>query len=559
MNPDLTQAPGIVPLDRSLLPRALVRLILLRYRGVARKLFRGSAKRRAFTLVGFGLMAMYILPALLASQPQSPASPEKIRLWLPIGLVAFVLLQMLVHTRRDPMTFQPAELDLVVPGPYSRRQLILYQLAYQVGPIILMGLWLALFIRAGGIYPARAVGAALIGQLIMLLASVTSSALGIIITRFRWALLVPPAAAALIVLQVVRTSPPWPGVDPARLLEWVTAIRHLPIIEAICLPFLPYSTLFTSTTLFEAIPSACLALLMNLALAALFIRLDRGEVESLVIKSQQRLEQHRKMRLGGFGLANAHVAAGRTIPRPPLMGGAGPLMWRQLTAVYRGGGPLIAGIIVVSALGAGGLFGHLAAISNLLPALPYLSLIVNIVLTMFLRCDFRADLDHIPLFKTLPIPPRTMVLGQIAAPLVLIAIIQLLLATGVLIGSSNPGIALKAIGLAALSVPFAAALLAIDNTVFLIAPLKSMKNAAPAGFDPSLVGRHFLVTMIKLVLFAAMTALAGGPAGLILWLGGPVPLAVAAGLAVTLAILYGLITCCAAAFKSFNVVDDQPA
>lgn len=546
------------PQDRSLVPAALLRLILIRYKGVIRRLFRGSAKRKVFAAVGMGIMALYILPAAFNRQRPN-VNPDTLRLWLPLALVGFVIIQLFARAKRDPMTFQPAELDLVVPGPFSRRQLVLYQLAYQVGPLLLMGFWLAIFVRFGGLYVGRALGAALVGQLTMLLASIFTALIGILRNRSRFGLLVPVAVVAALGSYIYFTAPRFPDPITGDLLyEWAVAVRHLPAVEALALPFVPYANLFTAQTWAEIPVPTLLGACLNALLIAVYVVLDRGEVEAIVLKSQKRLEAVQKLRAGGRYIANPAAAARRVIPRPPFFGGAGPLAWRQCLATYRTGGPVSLVLIPILLIGASAWIGHTAVAFNSIAALPFIALGLSIFLSMIVRCDFRADLDHIPTLKTLPIHPRTVVIGQLAAPLIVVGLLELFIGVGLSLGSLDAGIALRTVGIYLACIPLTGALVAIENTVFLIAPLRSFKAASTAGFDPSLVGRHFLVTTIKLVLFLTMAALAGGPAWLLIWLHFPIPVAFAAAFLVSLCILYALILACSAAFRSFNVVDDQP-
>ncbi|HRJ50187.1 MAG TPA: hypothetical protein PKU91_06620, partial [Phycisphaerales bacterium] len=161
--PDSRQGP-----DRSVLPRGLRRLIVLRYRGTMRRMLFGSGKQRAFGLLGLGLMSLYLIPTIASGRSRSGHIPtDQALLWLPVFVVLIVAVQAAFRGRRSGFSFLPSEIDLVIPGPFSRRQLLVYQLAYQSGPTILMAAWLAAFVRSEGTYLATVLGIALTAQCVM--------------------------------------------------------------------------------------------------------------------------------------------------------------------------------------------------------------------------------------------------------------------------------------------------------------------------------------------------------------------------------------------------------
>ena len=554
----MTPGPASPQISRALLPAGLRLLILLRYKAVFRRLFFGSTKRRIFSVVGLVLMAIYILPNILMNR-KTFFTQEGIRDWLPIFLLLMVAGQLFSRARRDPMTFQPAEIDLVVPGPYSRRQLVLYQIFYQVGPVLGMGLWMALFLRTGGNYLCNAMGAALLGFAINILSGIVSSVIGIANSRSR---LILPGLVVLLALAVaaaVRAAPEHPTTaDGAAWIEYAKALRHTPVIEALCLPTRPFVETFVGTNILAALPWALVAVIMNAAFIAIFVALDKGEVEALVTKSQEMLARREKA-FRSTGLANPVKAAGREVPMLPRLGGAGPLLWRQLTILYRGAGPIVLILALLVLFGGPFLLGTKMPPEGLLPVVSTIGAFGCFGLSMVLRCDFRSDLDHIAWFKTLPLPPMTIVLGQIAAPMCVTAAIQLLIGVGLAAGAHDASVAGLALLIALASIPVSAVLLTIENTVFLLAPTRPIKSAMQGGFDPSLMGRTVLINLAKLLVAAGAAAVIGLPAaGAYYYLGGIVT-AVIVGGAIAIGLLAGLIFTCARAFVAFNVADDQPA
>src|SRR5262249_10268232 len=111
---------------------------------------------------------------------------------------------------------------------------------------------------------------------------------------------------------------------------------------------------------------------------------------------------------------------------------------------------------------------------NLGHAVALIAILANmtIFLTPVVRFDFRGDIDRIEVLKSLPIRPSWLVVGQLAAPVVLVSVIQMIVLVG---GQLAMGRAHFLISLAALFLPpFNFVLFAVDNLIFLLFPTRMM-------------------------------------------------------------------------------------
>ncbi|MBX3358560.1 MAG: hypothetical protein KF745_09030 [Phycisphaeraceae bacterium] len=545
---------------RGLLPRGLVVLILLRYRSVIRRMVRGSGKRRGFAILGLVIMALGLMPALLTRARGRPAAPpfdpEALSLWLPLALLGMVGLQVMARKTRSPSIFQPADLDMVVPGPFSRRQLILYQLAYQSAPLVLMGFWFGLFIR-GQSYPCTVAGVALAGYLIMLLAWIIAAASGILRARLRWLLPVVAISAVAFVVFAARIAPSPSTADSAQWIAWLTEIRRWPVVEGLLLPLRPYVQVLTAPSLAEASIDLISAVLISAALTVLLVALDRGEVEALVLEAQRQLEHADRVKRGA--LPAGEVAAKRRLGMFPRLGGAGPMAWRQLTGVYRAGPSWVFALTpVVIIVGVAALWRMMDHVDALV-AMAIAGFACPLALAMIFRCDFRSDLDHMPLLKTLPMSPAAIVAGQLAAPIILIAGIMLCVMGGLALGAGRPWLLPAGLGIGVGCLPVTVAMVAIDNTVFLIAPTRAYRQAAPAGFDPTLVGRQVVLSLVRAAFLIGTGLLVGAPVAVVLVLGGPLPVAIGLGWCALTFAAAAMLVACTWAYKAFDVTEDLPA
>lgn len=554
--PDARQEP-----DRSILPRGLRRLIVLRYRGTVRRMLFGSGKQRAFGLLGLGLMSLYLIPMIASGRSRSGLVPtDQALLWLPVFVILIVVVQAAFRGRRSGFSFLPSEIDLVIPGPFSRRQLLVYQLAYQSGPTILMATWLAAFVRSEGTYAASVLGITLTAQCVMVGGGLVSSGAGWLLARRGWPLAVASASALAAVAWVAWHAEDFPATDPSRWLGWATEVRRSAVIEAVCLPLLAHARTMVSASTVEALPWAAAALGVNVGLAAAHLALDRSEIESIVSSSQKRIRAQQAAARGGALMVTNPAAGSRLrLPLPPRMGGIGPLIWRQWLTVYRGLGPITLGIVATA------LVGIPAWAINSLPDESTSAILMIILpavcfaLSLLVSCDFRADLDHMAWLKSLPLKPSAIVAGQTVSSAAVIVLAVTLAAAGTCLGAGSGSVCLVVAGVLAGCVPITAALIIIENLVFLVAPTRPMTQQAAGGFDPSQVGRHFVVTMFKIACIGGTAVLAGAPVGLILWAGGGVVTSAVAGCAVLAGVVGLLYFACVKAFVGFDVSADLPA
>jgi hypothetical protein len=537
----------------------LANLILMRYRAVVRRLVRGNAKRKVFVVLGLVLMALYLIPTMLSAQSSKTAiNPESVQRWLPLWMLIAASFQIIARGTKPPVNFQPAELDLVLPGPFSRRQLIVYQLCYQVGPLLLMGMWISIFIRTGAPFPVRALGCMLAGQALWHLNFMLSA----IATRLsiRPAYIAVGAASflGLFALEAWRVAPPFEGKDFAQISAWMSEILRSPNISRVLSLLSPYSKAISMPSAIEALPWAATAFGINVLLACATIIIDRGEFESMSTRSRERIEKQAAKR-SGVRITDPSRAARFSLPMPPRAGGIGVLAWRHALGMYRAGGPFFTVLLCVGTVGLSGWLVWMAKEQTaMLPTAAICCITILVGMTMFVRADFREDLDHMALLKTMPISPMRLVIGQMLTPLLFIAVIEILITLGLLIVTRDLVIWLKSLGLVVATLPLAAALLAIENTVFLFAPTKPMGQTT-GGFDPARIGRHFLVSLVKVVFFGLAAVVVGGPAYLTFYFSKSPTAAILVALVLSLVILKGLVHACAAAFVRFNVVDDQPA
>jgi hypothetical protein len=540
-------------LNRSLLPRGLIVLILLRHRAFVRRMLFGSRKRLVVTIVGFGFLALMLLPRLFTGR-QMAVDADQVRLWAPVVLLILVVLQTVARRRVGDAMFQPAELDLVVPGPFTRRQLVLYQIAAQVGPLLLMGAWMGLFVPIGGSYLTTAIGFTLTFQFVNLAVALVGLAMaraGSIAAGVTTAAMI---GVITLVGVAVSAAPPRPtGPDVRAWLTWLNTVRASPQIEWLTTPFLPYVESLVAPSLALAWPAVLAAAVINVALIALIVRFDRGDVEELVTSSR-----HRWDRFLGRGVATSSGgearAARRSVPMLPRFGGAGSLAWRQLAMAYRSLGPWTSSGIAIAFAVIGYLVGRAFETDSRVAMAPF-GMGGAFYASLIIRCDFRSDLAHMALLKSLPIRAVQVFVGQIASAVVLGTVAIGLLFAGVMAGSGaiSPWAALAAWAVLTLVYTM---LIAIENIGFLILPTRTWRSAVQAGVDPFQTGRQLMLLFVKLLVLGAAAVVIGVPAGIAAAMDSPRGVVLGIGIVMALGVIASLIAIGAQLFSRFNVADE---
>ncbi len=545
---------GDAQTSRSLIPAGLLRLILLRYRGALRRYVFGSGKKRVMTIVGLCLFAMFALPQFLVRAPMN-VDPVNLRRWLPLGFMLLFGLSLLAARRRTSSGFLPAEVDLVFPGPFTRRQIVLYQVLHQAGILVLSAAWMSIFFRFGGTYLQRVLAIVLVLQAVNMVTASLSSLLGLLWSRgTAWVSACGVIALGLVAAMVWKV-PHWPkGGDLVAWKHWMVAVRESPGVEILCVPFSPYVEIFAAADVAAALTWVSVALGVNVLLIALYVALDQGEIESMVKAVAKR--QRRTATNEGITVANRAQQVRRVVPMLPWLQGVGPTMWRQLTVQYRRTGPIIAvaGPVAIAAIAAIGIsmFGAIGwGVTGLVGFYLYIGM------SFILRTDFRGDLDHMAHLRTVPIAPWAISLGQITASAGIMAGFVSALLLGVMAGTWPPraDVVWAAV---ILVLPLCFTLVAIDNAAFLLVPVRWKDTNVNAGFDPANMARHMLLMLVKTVAIGVLvlilfTSFAIGDAlDLTFWFSAPL------AVLILLPVDLGLLQICVVLFNRFDVAGDEP-
>jgi hypothetical protein len=309
--------------------------------------------------------------------------------------------------------------------------------------------------------------------------------------------------SAIAVAAIIYT---W--VDPDRnIFDLLSDVRHSWIGTVVLMPYIVFAELFLAQTLFPHLAFwATIAILINVALLWAVIMLDRRTSERSLRDNTRLSDRWDRMKQGGSFWATERSEV-RSIRNAPTLGGLGPIAWRQAIKAVRNSSKLIV-IFMVGAACAGPL-SSMAGISITGDrGLVMIFFFFGIILPRTLICDFRGDLSRMETYKTLPIAPWRISMGQLVVQVLLSYAVALTMIVSLLFFEDRitPPVALA---LAVFSLPLTLLIYAVENTIFLLFPAKLV----PMGrADFEFLGRALVEFIVKtiIILFAVSMAVGVG-------------------------------------------------
>ncbi len=503
--------------------RALWLLVFLGLRARYRRLLRGLRTVRGvlLILIGVGFFALIALgPALTAGMAPRPEIPQEnlpLQRFGPVGLLAFCLLSVFGSSKYRGVYFSPAEVDFLFPAPFSRRELIAYRLVTILFHVALGALFLAAFLfrYIGGYWQAVAglfLAFGFINLLQIAVSLVTGTLEEKVVSRGR---LFAAGVLAIVAASVFLGSSA--AVREGRLLheilrDWLGS----PAFGWALLPLKTFSEMLAAPDLQRFLAWGAGALLVDLALVLVVLRLDVDYSEASLETSRRVHARIDAMKRGGRILASSRKLR-LSLPLPPRWGGAGSLAWRQAQEMVRdmpGTFYLVLALAVgvVLPLFLSGEVGDVRA-GRLLQTFTVVTVMLPLLLSNWFRFDFRGDHDRMEILRGLPLSAATVSLGQLLVPTLILTALQMLgfAALGFL-GGQDPD---EARGLESivrygpyLSLPFNLLFVALENLFFLLFPRRLV---ATTPGDLQNLGRLTLLTLMK---FAVL-----GVAGIAAFLG----------------------------------------
>jgi hypothetical protein len=516
-----------------------------------------TVRGAVLAVVGLCVFVPWLL-AVIFARSEGGMTPAQVLEYGPTMLLAFCALNFLSDGHQRAIYFSPPEIQFLFPGPFLRSEVMWYKILLTLFVSLVPTILLSLVLRIqGGWWFAGMIGLILLTtfmQFFTLALSLISNAIGeSLYARSRW-ILGSLAIVGLVLGGVLALT------HRAELPGYAKALIGSTTWHVITWPLRGFFELMVAQSWGEMLLPFLLSIGAIAAVMSSLVLLESGYEEAAAAASGRIYARIQAMRGNAFAAADTagstQSSSGRqvAIPLLPYWGGIGPIAWRQLVTASRALGKVAVILLVIGISVAVPNFLDDGSSATLLPLMIGMSIWLSILFTTLVPFDFRGDIDRIGTLKTLPIPAWRIALGQLIAPTLLMTLIQWsVIALAMLLAFDKMDLLLV---LAAYVPVFCFYLIALDNLLFLLFPVRLMANT-PGDFQA--VGRNVVLTIGKVFgLFIGMIpAIIGGVIGWVVF--REMWAVVAFSLPLLLAVALGLIPLIALAFGWFDVGRDLPA
>lgn len=494
---------------------ALSRLFLLRLRGgVRHRLSQLATLRGAAFLLVFTAVVWLVFVAggsdssaeLNLISPQNPNDlREHISNYMPFALFAAWLFTLFAATG-PALHFSQNEINFLFAGPFSRSSLVIYKCcAYFAGAILSAGFFTLL------ILPRASTGlAAFTGSLLTLFFIQLSSAafrmFGQAFESSRFMRARQPTI--LLLLTVVSATMLYvTATTDKNVFDALAGFRHSWLGSILLAPFAMFAELFLARKIFpDLVVWAIPAITINAALVPVLVALDRRTTDHSLSESRRFSGRWARIRRGASFWASEKTT-GRSVRRSPVLGGLGPIVWRQTMNVVRNSGRVVLVFLVISML-TGPILESTGNTLNTNVIVGLLYFFIVFIIPRTLLCDFRGEFSSMELYKALPIAPWRICAGQLVVPVLIASAIELVMIFSALLFFEGATQVIL-IALMAFTVPSNLLLYGLENLIFLLFPTRLL----PVGrVDFEFLGRTLVDFILKTIIIV-IAVVAAGAAG----------------------------------------------
>ena len=398
--------------------RPLVWLLLARRRNAVKKFVAGLRRpRRILGLLGtlglVGLVAWSVSQASGSTEAARAAAAPLLRGYLSLVL----LMSFLGGLSERGLAFHASDVHFLFPGPFRRRDLILYHLADQAPMVALGALLPFLFFGLRAPNPGLALLGCLLAvfaaQHVRIFASVAMVHVGErafrrMRTPLRW--LMTLSVLALVVLLAAAAT------RAGGLRQVVGTSTSSPVLRVLFYPAAAAGDLAEAGSLVQALAALLGGATAVLVTLVAVLLLQVNFLEQSIDVSERWAERRARLRRTG----NAAAASAREGPvqgvRLPSLGafrGTGALVWKNVVVARRS----LRALFVSIAIGVFLVTPMLAAARDRDPGLVLgYVVILPLLLSGSLTFDFRGEGAQIGALRSLPFTPTAVALAEVVVP-----------------------------------------------------------------------------------------------------------------------------------------------
>lgn len=475
----------------------------MQLRGWLRRQFTGgSIKRTIFGVIAAVMFLVWFGAAALGSAAQPARSADDILALLPVYLTLFALLPVVLGNDDRAIAFSQAEIAFLFPGPFRRRDLVLFKMVkLSLGSLIGGLIFANMLRRYSGSFANGVAGATLALIFINLWATLVALLRGVVEERVYAGIRKGMLAALLIGAAAIV----WSVQDSASPTAELRRLASSMPARIALAPAGVFAHVFAAASAGESLLWVLACLGMIAVALLLVLAMDKGYMEAALAASQRR-QTKIWSRARGAPVPSDRPARTLRLPDLKMLGPARAIVRKQLITAFRTSrGWMIA---MVVALGYGYFMSRMINKSPDTPVvvgmLPALLVIVGF-LPQALRFDFRSDLDNMDTLKALPVSGRAVTLAEMAVPCALLSLLGWLIACGAAVFADLPLPVLLMVILG--TPPIALWVIGLENLMFLLMPTRLYSQGQASMV---LSGRRLVLMLAKLGLFVVGGGVVGG-------------------------------------------------
>ena len=487
------------------------------YAGWRRLLRSVKTVKGAITALFFGsCILMSLVPYFMLGEQDNPVQSFDVQRYVPLGLFAYFIYSMLSSISDQALYFAPAEVDHFFPAPFHRKELLAYKMFSLLVHATFMAIVISVWLGAQVKQPLYGFVGVFATVFALRMSNMFVSILGQMLATklFSNARKIVAAICLVLVAIGVLQSLAQSGVSGvADFQSMVDLVNQSATGKIVLSPFavfanLIYAESFPQFGMWFSIASAMIAAIIT----GIFWS-DANYLEAADRISKKRFENASRF-MAGKSKVSCSATRWR-LSMFPFWNGFGPVAWRQLLERIRQGpwlivagalAVLIAGLLMK--LNGNSMIEKPEVVVFTYGAVAYMMFLV----CMNMKSGFRADVDHIEVFKALPLSPFSVAAGELFGSAVTFISIFLTVGTmGAVV--TRDFLDLWLFGFL-IAIPYVVLHLSVINIMFLHFPVRHVMGGG--GVEQT---GHVLLSMVALGLVYCAAAIAIGiPAGVIFWL-----------------------------------------
>ena len=488
--------------------KALLLLYRLQIMARVRKLVASmkTVKGMIVTLILLFCFGVMGLPSVLVAIGMERGPSFDFKPFAPFLLFAYFIFSMVTSIGDRSIYFTPSEVDQLFPAPFSRREL----LGYKIISWAIAAFFMAVFFSIAFATYFHNVLFGFVGMAMTLLwltlMDMFVTLIGQTISQQVHSLGRKIVALVLLGLLAAGMSQAFMQIeitDLNNITRWFTSVSESTFGKCVLAPFQVFTNVIFAASWLEFVLYGGISILILGAFFYGIFRLDANYLETAISVSEKVFEQVQRMQQGQMKVSVR--STGWKLPMFGFMGGFGPMAWRQFVTLIRQSRTFI---VVTSVLALAFVipvvldFDHKFATSPIMVGVAFgMMAYISVIFSLSMSIGFRSDIDHIEVFKALPIRPFAVAAGELVGAVFLFTLMHFFLSVVGLIVLQK--FAVWWLTGMAFIVPFNVLSMALSNSLFLWFPVRNMNGAK----DVETIGQGFLFMFLLGLIFLGVAVI----------------------------------------------------